>query len=140
MRATRNGREKGPGMLREFRDFLLRGNVIDLAVAVVIGAAFGAVVTSFVEGLLTPLIAAVFGQPDFSALDFTVNDSIFRYGIVFNAIISFVLIAAAIFFFVVKPVNAVLALRKRREEATPPPPDPEDIVLLREIRDLLRGR
>lgn len=127
-------------MLKEFRDFLLRGNVIDLAVAVVIGGAFGAVITAFVEGLLTPLIAAIFGQPDFSALDFTINESRFLYGTVLNAIISFVLIAAAIFFFVVKPVNALLNRRKRSEEAAPPPPDPEDVVLLREIRDLLRNR
>lgn len=127
-------------MLKEFRDFLLRGNVIDLAVAVVIGGAFGAVVTAFVAGLLTPLIAALFGQPDFASLDFAINDSRFLYGTVLNALISFVLIAAAIFFFVVKPVNALLTQRKRNEVAAPPPPDPEDIVLLREIRDLLRTR
>lgn len=127
-------------MLREFRDFLMRGNVVDLAVAVVIGAAFGAVVTAIVEGLITPLIAAIFGQPDFSALDFTINSSTFLYGTVINAIVSFVMISAAVFFLVVKPVNAMLALRKRSDAAAPPAPDPEDIVLLREIRDLLRNR
>jgi large conductance mechanosensitive channel len=107
------------GLLREFRQFLLRGNVIDLAVAVVIGAAFGAVVTAMVQDLLTPLIAAMVGKPDFSELTFTINDSIFRYGHFINAVIAFVLIAAAIFFFVVKPVN-VLISRARRQ----PPDDP----------------
>lgn len=104
---------------KEFRSFLLRGNVVDLAIAVVIGAAFTAVVTAVVSGLLTPLIAAVFGQPDFSALDFTINGSRFRYGAVINAIISFVSVAAVIFYLVVVPMNALIA-RSRRE----PPADP----------------
>lgn len=104
---------------REFRSFLLRGNVVDLAIAVVIGAAFTAVVTAVVSGLLTPLIAAVFGQPDFSALDFTINDSRFLYGSVINAIISFVIVAAVVFYLVVVPMNALIA-RSRRE----PPADP----------------
>ena len=99
-------------MLREFRDFILRGNVVDLAVAVVIGAAFGAVVTSLVENIITPIIAAIGGQPDFSALDFTINDSVFRYGAFLNAVISFLIIAAVIFFLVVKPMNALLSRRK----------------------------
>ena len=106
-------------MLREFKQFLLRGNVIDLAVAVVIGAAFGAVVTALVEDLVTPLIAAIGGQPDFSGLDFTINKSRFLYGAFLNSLISFVVIAAVIFFFVIKPVN-VLIERARRE----PPADP----------------
>ena len=106
-------------MLREFRAFLLRGNVVDLAVAVVIGVAFGAVVTSFVEDLITPLIAAIAGEPDFAALTFTINESTFRYGNFINQVLAFVLIAAAIFFVVVKPVNALVA-RARRE----PPADP----------------
>jgi large conductance mechanosensitive channel len=89
------------GMLKEFRAFLLRGNVIDLAVAFVIGVAFAAVVTSFVQDLLTPLIAAIFGKPDFSGLTFTINGSVFRYGAFINAVIAFVLVAAAIFFVVV---------------------------------------
>ena len=126
-------------MVREFREFLLRGNVVDLAVAVVIGAAFGAVITSFVEDLLTPLIAAVGGEPDFAGLTFTVNDSAFRYGEFFNAIVSFLLIGAAIFFLVVKPVNALMARRKAGSEPEPTAV-PEDIVLLGEIRDLLRTR
>jgi large conductance mechanosensitive channel len=99
-------------MIQDFRDFILRGNVVDLAVAVVIGAAFGAVVTSMVEGLVTPLIAAVGGQPDFSALDFTINDSTFRYGAFLNALISFVVIAAVVFFLVVVPVNKLMSMRK----------------------------
>lgn len=126
-------------MLKEFRDFILRGNVIDLAVAVIIGAAFGAVIASAVENLFTPLIAAIVGEPDFSALDFTVNDSVFRYGAFLNALISFVLIAAVIFFLVVKPVN-VINERRRRGEAAADEPTPEDIELLREIRDLLKQR
>jgi large conductance mechanosensitive channel len=107
------------GLLGEFRSFLLRGNVIDLAVAVVLAVAFGAVVTSLVEDLLTPLIGAIFGQPDFSALTFTINNSVFTYGNFINALLSFVLVAAAIFFVVMKPVNAMIA-RSRNQ----PPPDP----------------
>lgn len=126
-------------MLKEFRDFILRGNVIDLAVAVIIGAAFGAVIASAVENLFTPLIAAIVGEPDFSALDFTINDSVFRYGAFLNAVTTFLLIAAAIFFLVVKPVNAIND-RRRRGEAAADEPTPEDIELLREIRDLLKQR
>jgi large conductance mechanosensitive channel len=106
-------------MAKEFKTFLLRGNMLDLAVAVVIGAAFGAVIAALVKDLITPLIAAIVGKPDFSALTFTINNSIFRYGDFFNAVIAFVLVAAAVFFFVVVPVNRLLA-RSRRE----PPPDP----------------
>jgi large conductance mechanosensitive channel len=93
----------------EFRAFVLRGNVIDLAVAVVIGAAFGAVVTSLVENIITPIIAAIGGQPDFSGLSFTINNSVFQYGLFLNALISFLIIAFVIFFLVVKPVNALMA-------------------------------
>lgn len=125
--------------MKEFRDFILRGNVIDLAVAVIIGAAFGAVIASAVENLFTPLIAAIVGEPDFSALDFTINDSVFRYGAFLNAVTTFLLIAAAIFFLVVKPVNAIND-RRRRGEAAADEPTPEDIELLREIRDLLKQR
>lgn len=105
--------------MKGFRTFLLRGNVVDLAVAVVIGAAFGAVVTALVKDLVTPLIAAIFGKPDFSGLYFTVNNSKFLYGEFFNAVISFVLIAALIYYAVVVPINALIA-RARRE----PPADP----------------
>ena len=105
-------------MLKEFREFILRGNVVDLAVAVVIGAAFGAVVTAFVADFVTPLIAAIGGQPDFARLKFTINDSVFKYGHFFNAVVSFLIIGAVIFFFVVKPLNALAARRAGDEEAS----------------------
>ncbi len=95
-------------MLKEFRDFVLRGNVVDLAVAVVIGAAFGAVVTALVKDLITPLIAAIGGEPDFSALSFTINESKFLYGDFINVVLSFLIIAAVIFFLVVRPLNTVM--------------------------------
>jgi large conductance mechanosensitive channel len=95
-------------MLKDFRQFLLRGNLVDLAIAVVIGAAFGAVVAALVADLITPLIAAIGGKPDFSDLAFTINGSRFAYGHFLNAVITFVIIAAVVFFFVVKPVNALL--------------------------------
>lgn len=105
--------------MKGFRAFLLRGNVVDLAVAVVIGAAFGAVVAAFVKDLVTPLIAAIGGKPDFATLYFTVNNSKFLYGDFFNALIAFLVIAAVIYFFVVVPINALIA-RSRKE----PPADP----------------
>src|SRR6478609_10255359 len=108
------------GIGQEFKEFLLRGNVIDLAVAVVIGAAFGAVVTALVKDLITPLIAALFGKPDFSAIVFEINGSKFLVGDFINALVSFLLIAAAIYFIIVVPMNAFMA-RMRRGEA---PPDP----------------
>jgi large conductance mechanosensitive channel len=95
-------------VIREFRDFLMRGNVVDLAVAVVIGAAFSAVVSALVKDLITPLIAAIGGEPDFNALTFTVNGSVFRYGSFLNALLTFVLVAAVVFFLVLKPVGALL--------------------------------
>lgn len=98
-------------MLKEFKAFLLRGSVVDLAVAVVIGAAFGAVVSSFVANLLTPLIA-IPGRTDFSDLKFQVGGGVFAYGQFLNDLVTFVLVAAAIFFFVVKPVNALMARHK----------------------------
>jgi large conductance mechanosensitive channel len=106
-------------MFKGFKQFLLRGNVVDLAVGVVIGAAFGSVVTALVKDLLTPLIAAIVKAPDFSGLFFTVNGSKFLYGEFLNATIAFIIIAAAVYFFVVLPVNALIA-RARRE----PPADP----------------
>ena len=106
-------------MLRDFKQFVLRGNVVDLAVGVVIGVAFGAVISALVADLLTPLIAAIAGKHDFSALTFTVHHSTFLYGAFINAIIAFVLIAAAVFYFVVRPVNALMA-RRKTEPATEP--------------------
>lgn len=93
-------------MFKGFRQFIMRGNVMDLAVAVVIGAAFGAVVTSFVTNILTPFIAAIAGKPDFSALSFSVNGTAIPYGLFLNALISFVLVAGAVYFFMVAPMNA----------------------------------
>jgi len=107
-------------MLKGFKQFILRGNVLDLAVAVVIGGAFGAVVTALVKDLITPIIAAVGGKPDFSAMVFEINGSKFLIGDFLNAVISFLMIAAAIYFFVVAPVNALTA-RMRRGEAAPDP-------------------
>jgi large conductance mechanosensitive channel len=112
------GRVAEPAMVKDFKQFLLRGNVVDLAVGIVIGAAFGAVVAALVADLLTPLIAAIFGSNDFSALTFTINGSHFLYGHFLNALIAFLTIAVAVFFFVVRPVNALMARRK-----TEPPID-----------------
>jgi large conductance mechanosensitive channel len=106
-------------MLSGFRAFLLRGNVVDLAIAVVIGVAFGAVVTAFVKDLITPLIAAIGGQPDFSTLSFTINNSHFRYGDFLDALISFVIIAAVIYYFVVVPYNALTARFRPQPEPAP---------------------
>lgn len=105
-------------MIKGFRDFIMRGNVIDLAIAVVIGAAFGAVIASFVADLLTPLIAAIAGQPDFSNLTFTINGSKFMYGSFINAIISFLLVAAAIYFVVVVPLNKLRERKAKGEDPT----------------------
>lgn len=96
-------------MVKEFRDFLLRGNLLELAVALVIGLAFAALVASFVDDLVMPVVAMIFGEPDFSGLTFTINDAVFRYGSFITALITFITTAAAIFFFVVKPVNAIMA-------------------------------
>ena len=96
-------------MLRGFKDFIMRGNVVDLAVAVVLGAAFGAVVSALVADLITPLIAAIGGQHDFSRLTFEVHNSVFHYGSFINAVISFLIIAAVIFFLVIRPVNKLMA-------------------------------
>jgi len=107
-------------MLKGFKQFMLRGNVIDLAVAVVIGGAFGAVVTAFVKDLLTPLIAAIVQAPDFSSVSFTINGSTFAIGDFLNALIAFLLVALAVYFFVIVPVNALVARMNRGDK----PPDP----------------
>jgi large conductance mechanosensitive channel len=106
-------------MFKEFKQFLLRGNVVDLAVGVVIGAAFGSVVSSLVADLLTPLIAAIVKVPDFGGLYFTVNNSQFHYGHFINVLISFTMVAASIFFFVVKPMNVLIAKARKEEPADP---------------------
>ena len=107
-------------MAKEFREFILRGNLVDLAVAVVIGTAFAAVIAALVADLVTPLIAAIGGNPDFSGLSFTINGSVFRYGHFLNALLTFLIIAAVVFFLVIKPVNALLA-RRRTEPPTDEP-------------------
>ncbi len=124
-------------MLNDFKAFLLRGNVVDLAVAVVIGAAFGSVVTALVTDLITPLIAAIGGTPDFSGLYFELNNSKFMYGSFLNALISFLVIAAVVFFFVVKPINMLLSRMQSGKEKEPTPKDPQ-LEVLEEIRDALK--
>lgn len=110
------------GVLRDFKQFVLRGNVVDLAVAVVIGAAFGAIVTSLVKDLVTPLIAAIGGKPNFSSLYFTLNGSKFMYGDFLNAVISFLLLAAVVFFFIVQPINKLTEYANRQKA----PDDPSE--------------
>ena len=105
--------------MKGFKQFLLRGNVVDMAVGIVIGAAFGTVVTGFVKGLLTPFIAALVKQPDFSALTFTINGSKFLYGDFINALVSFVIVASAVYFFVVLPMNTLMAKMKKEPPADP---------------------
>ncbi|MCK9927900.1 large conductance mechanosensitive channel protein MscL [Frankia sp. Mgl5] len=124
--------------MKGFKEFLLRGNVVDLAVAVVIGTAFTAVVTSLVANLFTPLIAAIIGKPDFAQLTFTINNSVFYYGRFLNSLIAFLSIAAVIYFVVVAPVSRINERRRRGQ--TSPLDDPtltDEPRLLTEIRDLL---
>lgn len=125
-------------MLKEFRSFILRGNAIDLAVAVVIGAAFGAVVNSLVQDIITPIISIIFGKPGFQDLTVTINGAVIRYGAFLNALFSLLTVGAAVFFFVIKPVNYLM---ERRKAGDVPPPEavPEDVVLLTEIRDLIQA-
>src|ERR1044072_8795292 len=125
-------------MFKEFRNFILRGNAIDLAVAVVIGAAFGAVIDSLVQDIITPIISIIFGKPGFDDLTITINDAVIKSGCFLNALSTLTAGGAALFFFVVKPVNSLMERRKRGEE---PPPEavPEDVVLLGENRDLLQA-
>jgi large conductance mechanosensitive channel len=103
-----------------FKEFLLRGNVVDLAVGVIIGASFGKVVDALVKSLITPLIAAIGGQPDFSALSFTINNSKFTYGEFINALISFAIIAAVVYYFVVLPINSLVERSKKQQPAAAP--------------------
>ena len=112
--------------MKDFKEFLLRGNLVDMAVGIVIGLAFAALVTAFVADLITPIIAAIFGSHDFSTLSFTINGSHFLYGHFINALLTFLIIAAVIFFLVVKPVNAMMARRRTElpvEEQTRPCPE-----------------
>ncbi|CAJ58777.1 MULTISPECIES: large conductance mechanosensitive channel protein MscL [Frankia] len=127
--------------MKGFKQFLMRGNVVDLAVAVVVGTAFTAVVTSLVKTIFTPLIAAIFGKPDFSALTFTLNGSVFRYGEFINSVIAFLSVAVVIYFVVVLPLKTINDRRARGQ--IPPEEDPvltDEARLLTEIRDLLAER
>ena len=127
-------------MLAEFKKFLFRGNVIDLAVAVVIGTAFTAIVNAFVTGMITPLVGIIFSR-DFTRMTFEINDSVFSYGVVIDAALKFVSIAAVVFFVIVKPVEAIAARRARGDEPAEETPTPSDeALLLTEIRDLLAQR
>jgi len=124
-------------VIKEFREFLLKGNLIELAVAFVLGVAFAAVIKSLVDNMITPIIGMI-GGVDFSSETFTINGSVFRYGAFINDVIYFVLVAAAIFFLVVKPVNAIMARVRKPEELGPDAPT--ETGLLIEIRDLLARR
>lgn len=125
-------------MLKGFKAFIMRGNVVELAIAVVIGVAFGLVVTALVEDIFTPLIAAIVGKPDFSALTFTIHKSKFKYGSFLNAVISFLAVAGAIYFFVIVPLEKIAQRRSKGAVAPEEAPIPSDeALLLGEIRDLL---
>jgi large conductance mechanosensitive channel len=126
-------------VLKEFREFISRGNVVDLAVAVVIGAAFTAIVSAFVEGLITPLVGMIAGD-DFREMTFEIRGSVFSYGIVINAIIYFLLVAAIVFFLVIKPLNMWKERIRRGEDVEPEADLSDEAVLLREIRDLLQAQ
>jgi large conductance mechanosensitive channel len=126
-------------VIKGLRDFLLRGNVVDLAVALVVGAAFGAVVSTFAEDFIGGIIGAIGGTPDFRDAGFTVNGSEIIIGSTINALIYFLIVATAVYFFVVLPMNKLMEMRKRGEVPEVAAPS-EDIVLLQEIRDLLRER
>jgi large conductance mechanosensitive channel len=126
-----------PAILKEFRDFALRGNVVDLAVAIVIGTAFTALVQAFVSAFISPLISMFFGESGLVDLQFSINSADFLYGAFLQAIITFLTIAAVVFFFVVKPMNFLMT-RVRHEDEPASKAPAEDIVLLTEIRDLLR--
>ena len=126
-------------MLDDFKKFLFRGNVIDLAVAVIIGAAFTAIVNAIVSGLITPLVGMIFSK-DFTEMTFDVNGSVFRYGEVIDAAIAFVAIAAVVFFVIVKPMQAMAARRTAGEVTDDTPAPSDEAILLTEIRDLLATR
>ena len=125
-------------MLKGFKQFIMRGNVVDLAIAVVVGTAFTALVKAFVTDILTPIIAAIAGKPNFATLKFTINHSTFLYGDLINALIIFLCVAAAVYFFVVLPLNKLAERRARGQ--VPVDETPPDIALLTEIRDLLANR
>lgn len=123
-------------MLQGFKAFIMRGNVVDLAVAVVIGAAFAPIIKTIVDGLLTPIIALIFGKPNLDEVGvFTINNAVFAIGPILTAMLNFVFVAAAVYFFVVVPMQKIQERTAKAEDVAPPA---EDIVLLTEIRDALR--
>jgi len=127
-------------MLKGFKDFLMRGNVVDLAVAVAVGAAFSGVVKGLLDGLINPLIASVVGAADISGFGtFTINEAVFSLGLFLQAVLNFVLVAAAIYFVIIVPMNRLAARRKHGAEPEPQAPS-EEVLLLTEIRDELRVR
>lgn len=126
-------------MVQEFKDFITKGNLVTLAVGFIMGLAFAAIVSSFVEDVIMPIIAIPFGQPDFSSLTWTVNDSVIRWGAFVTAAVIFLLTALAVFLFIVKPYNAFEA-RRAKEEEEAEEPGPSEIDLLAEIRDVLSGQ
>ena len=126
-------------MIAEFKKFILRGNVLDLAVAVILGAAFGAIITSLTNDILMPLIGIILGGVDFAGLSVTVGGAVLTYGKFIQAIINFLLVAFALFI-IIKGINRMSEARKAPDAPVAPPPTPEDVLLLREIRDLLRQR
>jgi len=129
---------EGALMIKEFRDFLLRGNIIELAVAFVMGLAFAALVNSFVNDLVMPVIAMIIGKPDFSGLTFTINDAVFRYGAFITAAIQFLAIAAAVFFFIVKPVSAIVARTRKPGEDGVSDEERRHLELLEAVRGISR--
>lgn len=128
-------------MIKGFKDFITRGNVVDLAVAVVIGAAFTTVVNSIVEGIINPLIAAIFGQPNLAAVgNFSINGADFSFGVVLAAVFNFLCVAAAIYFLVVVPLNKLAERRAKDEPAADEAASPTEVELLTEIRDALKAQ
>ena len=124
-------------MLEELKNFLFRGNIVELAVAFVMGVAFAAVINSLVDNLIMPIIAMIIGKPDFSDLTFTINDAVFRYGAFITSVITFIAVGAAVFFFVVKPMQVIQARQKKEAAA---PAGPTEVELLTQIRDELAKR
>lgn len=134
-------------MIGEFKKFILKGNVVDLSTGVIIGAAFGTIVTAFTKGIIEPILKSLGGNPNVSLgirIGEFVNEkgekvpNMLDIGMVINALIGFLITAAVIFFLIVKPANKLMALMQKQEAAAPPPPVPEDVKLLTEIRDLLK--
>jgi large conductance mechanosensitive channel len=130
---TLAGRQQMTDLLKEFRDFALKGNLIELGTALVLALAFNNLINSMVDHILMPIVGIIFGEPSFDSLDLTINDSVILYGSFITNVVSFVLIAAAVFFFVVKPYNAIMEARRNPAPNAEPTPEPEEITLLKQI-------